>query len=261
MAPQTLGDLVKLTLLLAPFAVASLGCSLGGLFGGSSTSSSWNAPSDGGGDGDHGGASTSGDAGGDGGSGGSHAVLEPGMRHEASEGHRLISLGSQAGRPTEPDVVLARGQCSEMTTGGDYDDYGVTDTIGCGESIVGHTRGGVQVFDTAFYEHHFCTPATTQHDGGDERIYRLSVPDGRLRAWVYLDTPCADLDLSVIKWSGRAMPNVSSTVADCEMFPKDGTRREIIDVTSDRASEWLIAVEGKDEEEGAFGLTVLCVPW
>ncbi len=187
--------------------------------------------------------------------------LEPGMRFEAQEGHRLINLGSQAGRPTPPDVVLTRGQCADMSDGGPVDRYGITGEIGCGETIIGHTRGGVQAFDTRFYEAQFCTPATVDHNGGDERIYRLSVPEGRLRPWVYLDTPCADLDLAVIRWSGAALPTESSSVADCEMFPKDGHRREIVDVTSDRASEWLIVVEGKDDEEGAFGLTVLCKPW
>ena len=173
----------------------------------------------------------------------------------------LISQGSQAGRPDAPVEVVTRSQCSEISEGGPVDDYGITGRIECGEQIMGHTRGGVNAFDTRFWEVHFCTPATTNHSGGDERIYRLSVPEGRLRPWVTLDTPCADLDLAVIKWSGRSLPTNSSSVADCEMFPKDGTRREIVDVTSDRATEWLIVVEGKDDEEGAFGLTVQCVPW
>lgn len=196
---------------------------------------------------------------------GSRPSLEPGSsRPLETKGpglHTLINAGSQQGRPAPPVEALTRSQCSDMTDGGDVDDYGITGRIECGEQIVGHTRGGVQAFDTEFYETHFCTPATTNHSGGDERVYRLSVPDGRLRPWVTLDTPCADLDLTVIKWSGRELPTTGSSVADCEMFPKDGTTREIVDVTSDRASEWLIVVEGKDDEEGAFGLSVQCVPW
>lgn len=173
----------------------------------------------------------------------------------------LINPGSQQGRPDPPVEVIGRSQCSEITDGGDVDDYGITGRIECGEQIVGHTRGGVRAFDTRFYEANFCTPATTDHSGGDERIYRLSVPDGRLRPWVTLDTPCADLDLAVIKWSGRELPTSGSSVNDCEMFPKGGRTREIVDVTSDRASEWLIVVEGKGDDEGAFGLTVQCMPW
>ena len=173
----------------------------------------------------------------------------------------LINPGSQQGRPDPPMEVITRSQCSEITDGGSVDAQGITGRIECGEQLVGHTRGGVQAFDTRFYEKHFCTPATTDHNGGDERIYRLSVPEGRLRPWVTLDTPCADLDLTVIKWSDRALPTKESSVADCEMFPKDGTTREIVDVTSDRATEWLIVVEGKGSEEGAFGLTVQCMPW
>lgn len=180
---------------------------------------------------------------------------------EGGNGHLLIHQGSQQGRPEWPEEVIVRSQCSEITDGGPVDANGITGRIGCGEQLVGHTRGGVAAFDTQFYERHFCTPATTNHDGGDERIYRMSIPDGRLRPWVSLDTPCADLDLTVIKWSGTRLPTLGSNVADCEMFPKDGTTRERIDVTSDRATEWLIVVEGKDDEEGAFGLTVQCMPW
>lgn len=236
---------MKRIALLSAALLTLAACDLGGLFGGGGSSSS-----------SGGAASGEGSEG-----GGAETPLTPGMRFTAEEGHRLIDLGSQAGRPTPPDEVLARAQCADMTEGGPVDSHGITGEIGCGESIVGHTRGGVAAFDTRFYEKHFCTPATTNHSGGDERIYRLHVPDGRWRAWVYLDTPCADLDLAVIKWSGSNLPTEGSTVADCEMFPKDGRRREIVDVTSDRESDWLIAVEGKDEEEGAFGLTVLCVPW
>ncbi|MFT6818832.1 MAG: hypothetical protein ACJATT_002650 [Myxococcota bacterium] len=185
----------------------------------------------------------------------------PGAEPQPGNGHILIHQGSQQGRPTPPEEVIVRSQCSEVTDGGSLDSNGITGTIGCGEQLVGHTRGGVQAFDTRFYEHHFCTPATTNHDGGDERVYRMSIPEGRLRPWVTLDTPCADLDLTVIKWSGSGLPTFDSSVADCEMFPKDGTTREIVDVTSDRATEWLIVVEGKDAEEGAFGLTVQCMPW
>lgn len=173
----------------------------------------------------------------------------------------LINQGSQQGRPDPPMEVISRSQCSEISEGGSVDAQGVTGRIECGEQLVGHTRGGVQQFDTRFYEANFCTPATTDHSGGDERIYRLSVPEGRLRPWVTLDTPCADLDLAVIKWSGSSLPTTGSTVNDCEMFPKDGSTREIVDVTSDRATEWLIVVEGKGSEEGAFGLTVQCMPW
>jgi hypothetical protein len=177
------------------------------------------------------------------------------------QGHLLIHEGSQQGRPEPPPEALASAQCSELPDGGQILADGVTGILNCGDTVIGHTRGGYRAFDTRFYEHHFCTPATTQHDGGDERIYRLRMPEGRFRAWVTLDTPCADLDLAVIKWDHPGLPGFDSVVDDCEMFPKDGSRREIVDVTSEGDSDWLVVVEGKGEEEGAFGLTVQCVPW
>ena len=131
-------------------------------------------------------------------------------------------------------------------------------TLSCGDTIVGHTQGGVQLFDTKFYEKRYCTPATTNHDGGDERVYKLVLPDRDLEVDVYLDTPCADLDLAAMEWNGDECPNEGSHIRRCEMWPKDQNAREKVHLSSKGGSTWLIVVEGKDDEEGAFSLTVDC---
>ena len=61
---------------------------------------------------------------------------------------------------------------------------------------MGHTIGGVQRFDSRFYEKQFCTPRITNHDGGNERVYTLEMPEGDWTAYVTLDSPCADLDVA-----------------------------------------------------------------
>ena len=126
---------------------------------------------------------------------------------------RVSILPGSDHRPPIPDYVLHKEQCGDLTEGGpNRGPDCVTDTISCGETIIGHTVGGVQRFDSKFYEKQFCTPYTTNHDGGDERVYRLRMPDGDFKAFVYLDTPCADLDMAGIRWSSDTCPHIGSNV-------------------------------------------------
>lgn len=161
--------------------------------------------------------------------------------------------------PPPPEPALRQDQCRDLDSGGPTDGC-LTADVRCGETIVGHTRGGARVFDSDFYKAKFCTPNTTNHDGGDERVYRLRMPDGDWRAIVTLDTPCADLDLAGILWNGEGCPTAAHSVSRCDMWPKDGTKREQIELVSQRATTWLLAVEGKNSEEGAFALSVQCYP-
>lgn len=128
----------------------------------------------------------------------------------------------------------------------------------CGETLIGSTKGGVRRYDTRFYESNFCTPATTEHDGGDERVYRLRMPDGDWTAVVTLDSPCADLDLAAMKLNGDTCPTAASMVGQCEMYPKDGHQREQVRLVTQRETDWWVVVEGKDDAEGGFALTVQC---
>jgi hypothetical protein len=134
----------------------------------------------------------------------------------------------------------------------------ITGVLSCGDTVVGHTQGGSNKFTTRFYEKHFCTPATTDHDSGDERVYQLNMPDGDWTADVYLDTPCGDLDLAALKWTGESCPTEASMVGQCEMSVREGGHREHLKLSSRKATSWLLAVEGKDASEGAFALVVTC---
>lgn len=175
------------------------------------------------------------------------AVVKPGTTREAS-----------AVLTTEEPAALTKSQCGQMSHGGKTVDGCITAEIKCGETITGHTLGGADHFDSRFYRANFCTPDTTNHDGGDERIYRLVMPDGDWHADVWLDTPCADLDLGAMEWKGEGCPTASASINRCEMWPKRGTKREHVELVSQHGSTWLIVVEGKDDHEGAFGLTVEC---
>ena len=89
-------------------------------------------------------------------------------------------------------------------------------------------------------------------------MYQLDVPDGDWTAHVYLDTPCGDLDLAAFLWSGDTCPADTSMIPRCEMSVRDGGTREHVRLVSRKATTWLLAVEGKANDEGAFALVVDC---
>lgn len=165
--------------------------------------------------------------------------------------------------PDEPPLAMTRDNCQDLQHGGPVSGPDcVTQRVKCGDVIYGHTLGGTQVFDTKFYERHKCTPATTDHDGGDERVYLFEFPDGDHSAWVWLDSPCADLDLAAIRVPDgvEGCPTLEHGIRQCEMWPKPGNRREKVLMVSQGGSKWLLVVEGKGKEEGAFSLTIQCKP-
>jgi len=171
---------------------------------------------------------------------------------------RSILPGSISG-PPPPEPGIYASQCDQLEDGGPIAGPDcITATIGCNDTIVGHTIGGVRRYDSHFYEKKFCTPATTNHNGGEERIYRLDVPDGDFTAVVTLDSPCGNLDLAAMKWTGDVCPTLDHQVSQCEMWPKPRGAREQVRLVSQNETSWLLVVEGQGEEEGAFSLSVQC---
>jgi hypothetical protein len=189
--------------------------------------------------------------------------LVVGYVHEGGSdpGGGVMILPGTVTTPDPPPEAMPRGKCDAIADGGALmaGSDAITGVLHCGDVVLGHTRGGVTRYDTAFYEHATCTPATTKHESGDERIYKLELPNPQTRALVYLDTPCADLDLGAMFGPQDAPPAAYTEVSRCEMNQKPRTARESVDLWNDNAANWWIVVEGKDAEEGAFALTVQCV--
>jgi hypothetical protein len=159
---------------------------------------------------------------------------------------------------------MIRGECSSVTDGGPVTGPGcISGTLSCGETLRGHTKGGGKHFDTKFYEKKFCWPATQDHDGGDERVYQLNIPEGdKIKATVTLSTPCTDLDIAAIEWDRTQCPTISNHINRCETTTKSGKKSETLKLMSGpEGSTWLLVVEGKDDEEGAFSISVECGDW
>jgi len=189
--------------------------------------------------------------------GGYSGPLKPGVKLNVRP--RRYILPGMDSSPPPPEPAISAQNCYDVDDGGPVSGPDcATATISCGEVIIGHTRGGVDLYNTRFYEKNFCTPALTDHGGGDERVYQLRMPPGDMKAFVYLDSPCADLDLAAVKLKSRTCPTDSSMVPQCEMSTQTSTYREKIELVSQRGSTWWIIVEGKDNEEGPFALHVMC---
>lgn len=101
--------------------------------------------------------------------------------------------------PTEARAAAASGKlsCALESGGGRAGPDCVTAEIACGQRIVGHTKGGVNLYNTRWYEKNTCWPATRNHDGGDERVYvfypdkspRFQRGETRQRVTVTFDSP------------------------------------------------------------------------
>lgn len=184
--------------------------------------------------------------------------LKPNLRMKVRPRRPLIPGWNQSSMPP-PEPAVYSSQCGDLEDGGlTHGPDCATATISCGDTVVGHTIGGVDRYDSRFYEKNFCTPRLTNHDGGDERVYRFVTPPGDHKAFITLDTPCADLDLAAIKANSRECPSAGSRITQCEMNPKDGSTREVVELVTQKPSTWWIVVEGKNAEEGAFALHVQC---
>ncbi len=176
-----------------------------------------------------------------------------------------IVAGVQPGKittPGEPPVALLKESCGGITDGGPVIDGCMTAEVHCGDVITGHTRGGAQKLNTKFYEKYFCTPGTTNHDGGDERIYKLVVDKPQMRVLAYLDSPCANLDIAAFReGSGSTCPDVNGSIPRCEMQIKKEARK-FVDIRDNDPTSYWIVVEGQgDADEGAFSLSIQCEAW
>lgn len=199
---------------------------------------------------------------------GTAEVQVTGGPSEPSKGD--VKVGLQKGKPQAPESWLVGDTrlpepaidaqaCDDMTSGGGTDGC-ITGEITCDQVLIGHTIGGVKRFDTAFYRQYMCWPDTVSHDGGDERVYRLTMPPGEWKATVTLDSPCADLDLMAFKWSGKTCPGPGALIDQCECNRYPGKRREFVELVSqsERETTWYVVVEGAGEEEGTFALQMSC---
>ncbi|MFT7517902.1 MAG: hypothetical protein ACI9MC_000026 [Kiritimatiellia bacterium] len=172
--------------------------------------------------------------------------------------------------PGGPAPGISGGQCSELQDGGKPKGPScLTDTIKCGQTIIGHTKGGTNQYNTRFYERNTCWPGTRNHNGGDERVYQFVANDSprfkkgeqRQRVTVWFDTPCADLTFSAMYTKKKNQcPGPQDSVGWCDSanpFTRKSNRNKM-NMTVDQGEVYYFFVEGADEEEGPFSITLEC---
>lgn len=177
-------------------------------------------------------------------------------------------LIQQVMRPKGPDVGITAAQCGGLTDGGPVNGPDcVTQEIKCGETITGHTKGGVNLYNTRFYEKNTCWPGTRNHNGGDERVYmwvadkspRFQNGETRQRISVYFDTPCADLTFTKMVGELNTCPKDYAKLCDsANPFRRESGTRNIMNITADAGEVYYFLVEGADDAEGAFSITLEC---
>jgi hypothetical protein len=160
----------------------------------------------------------------------------------------------QPARPVEPTGPLT----CDSTYGMDVEPRGgcITDDIGCGETVRGHTvGGGGNRFDTKFYQSKFCLVSSETYQG-EERIYRFSMPAATL-ATAELHSPCEDLDLFVMQWAPQQCPAPGSSVGACDVTTRPGGGSvDMVSINNPR--HFLLVIDGKGGVEAPFELTLSC---
>ena len=133
----------------------------------------------------------------------------------------------------------------------------ISGSIACGETIRATTVGGSDHFDGDRYVHSYCFPTTDDSHRGTERVYAFQLAAGQ-RATFELSSPCADLDLAVLRWENeRSCPSNSDSVSECEGQNRGGGGQASI--WNNRGARYLAIVDGSDEVGANFELTVSCV--
>ncbi|MCB9675201.1 MAG: hypothetical protein H6737_08790 [Alphaproteobacteria bacterium] len=196
-----------------------------------------------------------------------HAGPIPGLTDAEKSDYRKRGTLTNVSQPRMLEPLITPDQCEDLTDGGPLKggDSCVTAVVECDSRTIGHTVGGIDLYTSRFYEKKQCWPATKNHDSGNERVYKLVMPEGEWRAWATLYTPCADLDIAAVRHDFGGCPTLASNVGPCEMSVQNGFYAERIELTTQtkRAGErpvWYIIVEGKDDAEGMFELDIQCRP-
>ncbi len=133
----------------------------------------------------------------------------------------------------------------------------VTAPIVCGQTIQGTTVGGSRQFTGDRYVHSYCFPTTEDSHQGTERVYAFQLQTDQ-RATFRLDSPCADLDLAVLRWQDTDhCPGSTVAISECEGQNRGGGGTA--KVWNNRPARYLVIVDGSDAKGANFDLSVTCV--
>ncbi|MCB9762020.1 MAG: hypothetical protein H6739_19510 [Alphaproteobacteria bacterium] len=128
--------------------------------------------------------------------------------------------------------------------------------LSCGDVLTATTQGGSEVYGAEFYGAMYCFPTYGDFNAA-ERVYALELPAGTL-ATLHLSSPCVELSIAVARWEQReSCPTAAHLIAECEGIAgvNAGT---VGPIYAQRASRYLVSVDGPAGAEGPFSLQVDC---
>jgi hypothetical protein len=132
-----------------------------------------------------------------------------------------------------------------------------TGSLRCGDVLEATNEGGDSDFVGEDWESWFCTPNLDRWDyDAPERSYTMDIPAGTTATFDFA-TPCADLDLFVVKWQEDSCPSSGVSIRECESVDDEGNGGSV-SVWSDVGAQYLVIVDGRGGETGNFRLSVSC---
>jgi len=150
--------------------------------------------------------------------------------------------------------------CDQRVVDGPPTQACVTDQLACDTSLVDSLVNGDASFGAEAYQAWTCNWSTDDHWAGRERVYAFHHP-GTGTVDIRLDSPCADMNLFVLRWgyfeSDGECPTAESTLArscDFDDSPGGGT----ISVWDSSESDYLVIVDGVDGAEDNFAISTTC---
>lgn len=140
----------------------------------------------------------------------------------------------------------------------------VTDFIGCDESVIATTKGGISYFDDEAYIDYACEWSLDGAYDGSEFVFLFS-DSGPKIVTVDLHAPCGDLDLFTLNYKGfetdGSCPSGGSYSCEFDDTSRSDSGEDAsirIDLVGDSDDDYMIIVEGPSSDEELFELTVTC---
>ncbi len=147
-------------------------------------------------------------------------------------------------------------ECDEEVEPLSYDDGTcIAATLACGDTITGINTGGPSKVDGSDYSSIWaCEVTGTQSYTGPEMHYDFQHPgDGEV--FIYLDSPCANMDIFVMQHDGGCV-NSGSNIFECEadISSKGGSIR----VWNNEPRRYVIIIEGPADENEPYKVSLEC---
>lgn len=150
--------------------------------------------------------------------------------------------------------------CDQSISTGPPDEACVTSSLSCDTRKLDTLKRGNAEFGADEYQAWYCGWTGGDPWSGRERVYSFSHP-GTGTVTFTLDTPCAEMDLVVVRWGyfaseGSCPTESTSLISECEMDMANGDGE--VSIYASTPADYLVIVDGVDAAEENFSLEIDC---